>query len=205
MARNMVNKAFVKELISTANLNGSEAEVHAICESMMTLIIEKVKKGETVSFTNFLKFQRTVNKERTFKNPKSDTETTKPARYGISVKVMPATRLALEQIPMESDSDEKEPENEISEEEEEKPKQKKVVPKEKKAVKKAEKKPEISEEEISEEEEEKPKVPKEKKAVKPKVPKEKKEKKAIEPELKTELDSESEADKIRFTFESDSE
>ena len=202
MARNMVNKAFVKELISTANLNGSEAEVHAICESMMTLIIEKVKKGETVSFTNFLKFQRTVNKERTFKNPKSDTQTTKPARYGISVKVMPATRLALEQIPMESEEPEKEPVNEISEEEEEKPKQKKVVPKEKKA----EKKPEISEGEISEEEE-KPKVPKEKKAVKPKVPKEKKEKKSEpEIELKIELDSESEADnKIRFTFESDSE
>ena len=105
MARNMVNKAFVKELISSANLTGSEAEVHAICESMMTLIIEKVKKGETVSFTNFLKFQRTVNKARTFKNPKSDAETTKPTRYGISVKVMPATRLALEQIPMDSETD----------------------------------------------------------------------------------------------------
>lgn len=100
MARNMINKAFIKDLHTKVDNGLTVDQLHTICESMFQLIIEKVKNGENVNFTNFIKFQRIVNKERTFRNPKNKTETTKPARYGISIKVMPNLRSAFESIPM---------------------------------------------------------------------------------------------------------
>ena len=108
----MVTKALaedVKAAISNGT-NMSVEDVRSICENFLTVILDKVKGGEEVTLTNFLKIKRVLNKERTFNIPKSDVTKTKPERYGLSVKVMAGTKAAFEAIPVSNEANDSETE-----------------------------------------------------------------------------------------------
>jgi nucleoid DNA-binding protein len=115
MSRNMVTKALAEEVKAAMGSSASVDEVRNICENFLTVILDKVKGGEEVTLTNFLKIKRVVNKERTFKIPRTENTTTKPERYGISVKVMAGTKSAFEALPIGESDAEKEPEPEVPE------------------------------------------------------------------------------------------
>ena len=161
MSRNMVTKALAEDVKSAMDSSMSVDEVRNICENFLTVILDKVKGGEEVTLTNFLKIKRVFNKERTFKIPRSEETTTKPDRYSINVKVMAGTKSAFEALPIDVVA---------VDTEEEKPKPKKAAPV-KKAVVKSD----------TEEEEEKPKKAPAKKAVKSDTEEEEEPKKAPAP------------------------
>ena len=149
----MVTKALAEEVKAAMGSSASVDEVRNICENFLTVILDKVKGGEEVTLTNFLKIKRVLNKERTFKIPRTENTTTKPERYGISVKVMAGTKSAFEALPIGESDAEKEPEPEVEKEPE-------VAPKKAPAPKKGKKAPEPEKEPESDKEsdtEEKPK------------------------------------------------
>lgn len=106
--RNMVTKALAEEVKVALDNDMTDDQVQKVCETFMQVIYNKVEKGEEVTLTNFVKFARVLNKERTFSIPNSDEKTTKPARYGLKVKIMAGVKTAFEAIPIEqgaSDND----------------------------------------------------------------------------------------------------
>jgi nucleoid DNA-binding protein len=102
----MITKTLAEDVKSAMGTDLSVDEVRSVCENLLTVILEKVKSGEEVTLTNFLKFKRVLQKERTFKIPNSDKTTVKAERYGLNVKIMAGTKAMIEAIPVESESDE---------------------------------------------------------------------------------------------------
>ena len=154
----MVTKALAEEVKAAMGSSASVDEVRNICENFLTVILDKVKGGEEVTLTNFLKIKRVLNKERTFKIPRTENTTTKPERYGISVKVMAGTKSAFEALPIGESDAEKEPEPEVEKEPEVVPKPEKKAPAPKKGKKAPEPEPEKEPESDKESDtEEKPK------------------------------------------------
>lgn len=84
---NMVPKHLADEVSKICSGN----KVEDICEALMTVIIDKVKKGEEVTLSNFIKFERVLNKERA----------TKPAHYSMRVKVLAETKEIMEAVPID--------------------------------------------------------------------------------------------------------
>jgi nucleoid DNA-binding protein len=113
----MVNKAFAGEIWGIINdesmikdqivIDLTADQIHLVCETFVTLILNKVKNGEDVTLTNVLKFERVLNEERTFKIPNKDKTTTKPAHYSMKVKVMAGVKTAFEEIPVETEKPKK--------------------------------------------------------------------------------------------------
>jgi nucleoid DNA-binding protein len=118
----MVNKTLADEVMASCDTDMSSEQVRKVCETFLSVILTKVKAGEPVVLTNFLKFERVLNKERTFSIPNSDKTTTKPARYGLKVRIMTNVKTAFEAIHVNDDSDENEAVVEPSDEEKEVPK-----------------------------------------------------------------------------------
>lgn len=128
----MVTKALAEEVKKATTEQFTTDQVQSLCETFLTVILDKVKAGEDVTLTNFLKFERALNKERTFSIPNSDKTTTKPERYSLKVKVMSGVKTAFETLPVETDSDVSKKAKSDTDSDEVKPKAKKAP-----AVKKA--------------------------------------------------------------------
>lgn len=139
--RNMITKSMAAAVASSnSKITASVDQVQLICESLLAHVLEEVKTGKDVAFTNFLKFKRVLNKARTFRRPGVvDNFTNKPDRYSLSVKVMTNTKVMFESLPVDADADADEESK--SEHEDEEPKAK-AKAKGKKAKKDSESEPE---------------------------------------------------------------
>ena len=109
----MVPKSFCDILINSQKLNHSVDEVQHILESAFNHIIETVKGGKKINFSNFVKFERNILKARVFKNPGGmkdpnsapKEDIIKPARYSLKVTVMHQLREAFEKLAVVPESD----------------------------------------------------------------------------------------------------
>jgi len=119
----MVPKSFCDILINSQKLNHSVDEVQHILESAFNHIIETVKGGKKINFSNFVKFERNILKARVFKNPGGmkdpnsapKEDIIKPARYSLKVTVMHQLREAFEKLAVVPESDTETKTNDIDE------------------------------------------------------------------------------------------
>ena len=73
-------------------------DVKEICETFVKTLVDKVKKGDTVSFTNHMTFKRQQRKARTYKNLKTGESINKPPHYVICMQVKPALKKVFDEV-----------------------------------------------------------------------------------------------------------
>ena len=76
-------------------------DVKEICELFVKTLVDKVKNGEAVSFTNNMTFKRQVRCARTYKNLKTGEAINKPPHYVICMQVKPALKKAFDDLVVE--------------------------------------------------------------------------------------------------------
>ena len=73
-------------------------ELKEICEAFVKTLVDNVKKGETVSFTNNMTFKRQQRCARTYKNLKTGEAINKPPHYVLCMQVKPALKKAFDEL-----------------------------------------------------------------------------------------------------------
>lgn len=73
-------------------------EVKEIAETFIKTLVDKVKNGETVSFTNHMTFKRQVRGPRTYTNLKTQEPIEKAPHYVLSMQVKPALKRAFDDV-----------------------------------------------------------------------------------------------------------
>jgi nucleoid DNA-binding protein len=73
-------------------------DVKEICELFVKTLVDKVKAGQTVSFTNNMTFKRQVRNARTYKNLKTGEAINKPPHYVLSMQVKPALKKVFDDL-----------------------------------------------------------------------------------------------------------
>lgn len=102
--RNMT--AVSSDFVSTVQQSLSEElskklkvkDVKEICEAFVKVLVDKVKEGTTVSFTNNMTFKRQVRSKRTYKNLKTGDPIEKPPHYVMCMQVKPALKKVFDEI-----------------------------------------------------------------------------------------------------------
>jgi nucleoid DNA-binding protein len=79
-------------------------DIKDICELFVKTLVDKVKAGQAVSFTNNMTFKRQVRSARTYKNLKTGDAINKPPHYVLCMQVKPALKKAFDDIVVESSS-----------------------------------------------------------------------------------------------------
>lgn len=86
---NYVNDKIAKLVKDAAGIDGvTQKQVKAICNSLFDVVISQLEENGNVKFTNFIKFNKVLRKERTYKNPKTGETTVKPEHYTVTVTPM---------------------------------------------------------------------------------------------------------------------
>lgn len=89
-----VNSALPEDLAQKLKVK----DVKDICEAFVKTLVDKVKKGETVSFTNHMTFKRQARRARTYKNLKTGESINKPPHYVLCMQVKPALKRAFDEV-----------------------------------------------------------------------------------------------------------
>lgn len=97
-----VSDSFVKKVRDVLEGSKSTKELKPICEAFVKALVEAVKQGESVSFTNNMTFKRVIRDDRTHKNPKTGEEVFKPAHYVFAMEVKPSLKKKFEEIEVPS-------------------------------------------------------------------------------------------------------
>jgi len=75
-------------------------DVKELCEAFVKTLVDKVRGGETVSFTNNMTFKRQVRSARTYKNLKTGDPIKKPPHYVMSMQIKPALKKQFDDLPV---------------------------------------------------------------------------------------------------------
>jgi nucleoid DNA-binding protein len=73
-------------------------DVKELCEAFVKTLVDKVRSGETVSFTNNMTFKRQVRSARTYKNLKTGDPIKKPPHYVMSMQIKPALKKVFDEL-----------------------------------------------------------------------------------------------------------
>jgi nucleoid DNA-binding protein len=73
-------------------------DVKELCETFVKVLVDKVKTGQTVSFTNNMTFKRQVRSKRVYKNLKTGEPIEKPPHYVMSMQIKPALKKVFDDI-----------------------------------------------------------------------------------------------------------
>lgn len=76
----------------------NQKQVKEVCEAFLQVLVDKVKAGETVSFTNNMTFKRQVRSARTYKNLKTGDTINKPKHFVLTMQVRPALKKVFDEI-----------------------------------------------------------------------------------------------------------
>jgi nucleoid DNA-binding protein len=76
----------------------NQKQVKEVCETFLQVLVDKVKAGETVSFTNNMTFKRQVRSARTYKNLKTGDTINKPKHFVLTMQVRPALKKVFDDI-----------------------------------------------------------------------------------------------------------
>lgn len=97
---NAVSSDFVKQVKDglPEGIKLSQKDLKTICEVFVRTLVQQVKAGSSVSFTNNMTFKRVVREDRTHKNPKTGEEVFKPAHYVMSMEVKPSLKRQFEEL-----------------------------------------------------------------------------------------------------------
>ena len=81
------------------SLSLKPCEIKSVLDAFVNCVIEEVSEGNQVVIPKAFKFSRSLLKERTFYHPRDRTLTSvKEARYAMKITVMPATKVAFEEL-----------------------------------------------------------------------------------------------------------
>ena len=77
-----------------------QKDVKELCEAFVKALVDDVKDGKAVSFTNNMSFRRKLRGARTYKNLKTGDPMKKEQHYVISMEVKPALKRVIETLPV---------------------------------------------------------------------------------------------------------
>lgn len=77
-----------------------QRDVKEVCEAFVRTIVDDVKAGNTVAFTNNFSFRRKLRGARTYKNLKTGDPMKKEQHFVFSMDVKPALKRAFESLPV---------------------------------------------------------------------------------------------------------
>ncbi len=89
-----VESALSPELVEKLKTKG----VKEVCEAFVKTLVNEVKTGKTVSFTNNFTFARRVRTARNYKNLKTGDPINKPAHFVMTMSVKPALKKDFDTI-----------------------------------------------------------------------------------------------------------
>lgn len=89
-----VESSLSPELVEKLKTKG----VKEVCEAFIKTLVNEVKCGKTVSFTNNFTFARRVRTARNYKNLKTGDPINKPAHYVMTMSVKPALKKDFDTI-----------------------------------------------------------------------------------------------------------
>ena len=92
-----VESALSPELVEKLKTKG----VKEVCEAFVKTLVNEVKTGKTVSFTNNFTFARRVRTARNYKNLKTGDPINKPAHFVMTMSVKPALKKDFDTITCE--------------------------------------------------------------------------------------------------------
>lgn len=104
--RNM--SAVSAEFVSAVHINLSEdlksklkiKDVKEICEAFVKNLVDNVKSGKTVNFTNHMSFARKMRAARSYKNLKTQEKIDKPAHFVFTMTVKPNLKKQFDVLPV---------------------------------------------------------------------------------------------------------
>lgn len=73
-------------------------EVKEICEAFVKTLVDTVKTGKTVNFTNHMSFARKLRAARVYKNLKTQEKIDKPAHYVFTMTVKPNLKKSFDAV-----------------------------------------------------------------------------------------------------------
>lgn len=76
-------------------------DVKDLCEAFVKTLVESVKSGKTVNFTNHMSFARKLRAARNYKNLKTQENIEKPAHYVFTMAVKPNLKKQFDVLPVE--------------------------------------------------------------------------------------------------------
>lgn len=101
---NAVPTEFVKQIKEDlGETKLTSKEIKAVAESFVRVLVNQIKSGSSVSFTNNMTFKRALRGDRTHKNPKTGEEVFKKAHYVMCMDVKPALKKVFEEIKVTKD------------------------------------------------------------------------------------------------------
>ena len=75
-------------------------EIKEICEAFVKNLVDNVKTGKTVNFTNHMSFARKMRAARSYKNLKTQEKIDKPAHYVFTMTVKPNLKKQFDTLPV---------------------------------------------------------------------------------------------------------
>lgn len=76
----------------------SVKDLKLIADVFVKTLVDQIKDGSVVSFTNNMTFKRVLRKDRTHKNPKTGEEVFKKAHYVLTMDVKPSLKKQFEDL-----------------------------------------------------------------------------------------------------------
>lgn len=106
--RNM--SAVSSEFVTTVQSNVSEdlrsrlkaKDVKELCEAFVKVLVDTVKTGKNVNFTNNMGFARRLRAARTYKNLKTQEKIEKAPHYVFTMTVKPCLKKAFDELPVDA-------------------------------------------------------------------------------------------------------
>jgi len=97
---NAVPSSFVKQIKESLpeSIKLRQKDLKVVCEVFIKTLVDQVKTGNTVSFTNNMTFKRVKRDDRMHKNPKTGEEVFKPAHYVMTMEVKPMLKKKFEGV-----------------------------------------------------------------------------------------------------------
>lgn len=93
---NSVHGALSEDLKSKLKVK----EVKELCEAFVKVLVENVKEGKTVNFTNNMSFVRKLRAARSYKNLKTQEKIEKPSHFVLTMTVKPNLKKTFDLIPI---------------------------------------------------------------------------------------------------------
>lgn len=78
-----------------------QKEVKELCEAFVKTLVDTVKTGKAVNFTNHMSFARKLRTARVYQNLKTKEKIDKPAHYVFAMTVKPNLKKAFDAVPVE--------------------------------------------------------------------------------------------------------
>lgn len=105
---NTVNAQMTAQIKAKLNTdkNITQKDIQNVCNALFEVVLDNLKKNDSVTINNFLKVKKVWRKERTYKNPKTGEENVKDAHYAVTVTAMPHLKRVVSSYTDDADEEE---------------------------------------------------------------------------------------------------